>query len=108
MRGDDFAQVAFRLHRRLAGGFDFFVGSGASEFLGKGHGNGLGVDESARRFEIFAHALRIYLEFWRERSEVMKRSGSETNDFWKSPPLGVPRAEATLMLVRRSRENRGD
>src|SRR5215468_2613605 len=92
----------------LAGSFDFFVSGGAAKFFGEGHGYGFGINEAASKVEIFAHACRVDLKFWREGSEVMQRAGSETYDFGQRFPFGVPGAEATLVVLRLNGKDGGD
>src|SRR5215470_7896138 len=100
--------MAVRRESEFAASFNFLVSGGAAKFFSERHGNGFGVDEAASKVEIFAHACRVDLKFWRECGEVMQRAGSETHDFGQRFPFGVTGAEAALVILRLNGKDGGD
>src|SRR5579859_2104206 len=80
----------------------------ATEFFGKGHGDGLGVNEAVSEVEIFAHAGGVDLKFWGECGEMMQGACGEANDCRERFPFCVPGPKAALVVLRLSGENCGD
>lgn len=93
--------AAAALLHQVMGGF-------AAKATGQGDAHRLGEHQAVGQAEVAAHPSGIHFQAFEQADRLSQRAGNQATEFRQGFPLGVPEAEAALVLLRHRREQGRD